>query len=98
MSQSVAPAPTTTSLTLTTQTLTRGGVRYLLVAEVASETSVPTGVVAFRRNGKTIGKAKLKGGTAVFSVGSRAPVNQKFVATLQKNASFLSSTSPPVQT
>lgn len=98
--QSVSPAATSTSLTLTTETTAQGGVRYVLVAMVVNDSSgsaVPAGTVAFRRNGKTIGKAKLKGGTAVFSLGSRAPANQKFVATFQKSASFLASTSPAVQ-
>jgi len=99
--QSVLPATTSTSLTLTTQTTARGGVRYVLVATVANESSaspVAAGILVFRRNGKTIGKARLKGGMAVFSLGPRAPVNQKFVATFQGSASFRSSTSPAVQT
>ena len=99
--QSVLPATTSTSLTLTTQMKTNGGVRYVLVATVDDESSavpVLAGIVVFRRKGKTIGKAKLKGGTAVFSLGARAPVNQTFVATFQRSASFRSSTSPPVQT
>ncbi len=99
--QSVLPAATSTILTLATQTTAHGGVRYILIATVANESSAspaPTGTVIFRRNGKKIGTARLSGGTAVFSLGSRAPVNQKFVATFQGSASFLSSTSPPVPT
>jgi hypothetical protein len=99
--QSVVPATTSTSLTLTTQPKARGGVRYVLVATVADESSalpVTAGVVLFRRNGRTIGKARLNSGRAVFAIGSRAPVNQKFVATFQGSASFRSSTSAPVQT
>jgi hypothetical protein len=98
---SVLPATTSTGLTLTTQTTAHGGVRYVLVAMVANESSaspVPAGAVVVRRNGKTIGKARTSGGTAVFSLGSRAPVNQKFVATFLGSASFRSSTSLPVQT
>ncbi len=101
VTQLVLPAATSTSLTLTTQTTAKGGVRYVLIATVANESSVspvPAGTVVFRRNGKKIGAARLSGGTVVFSLGSRAPVNQKFVATFQGSASFLSSTSPPVQT
>jgi hypothetical protein len=99
--QSVLAAPTLTSLALTTQPLARGGVRYILVATVSDELSaspVPAGIVVFRRNGKTLGKAKLKGGAAAFNLGSRAPVGQKFVATFQGSASYHASTSPPVQT
>jgi len=98
--QSVLPAGTSTSLTLTTQTTAQGSVRYVLVATVANESSAPapSGTVVFRRNGKTIGKARVSGGTAVFSVGSRAPVKQKFVASFERNPSFVASTSPPVQT
>ncbi len=98
--QSVLPAATSTSLILTTDTTAAGGVRYLLVATVVNDFSgspVPAGTVAFRRNGKTIGKAKVVGGTAVLSLGSHAPASQKFVAAFQKSESFLASTSPPLQ-
>jgi hypothetical protein len=99
--QTVLPAATSTTLTLTTESTGGSGVRYVLIATVinqATGSAVPSGTVTFRRNGKTIGKARLGGGTAVFSLGSHAPVNQKFVAMFQKSASFLASTSPPVQT
>jgi hypothetical protein len=101
VTQSVLPAPTSTTLALSTQTTAQGDARYVLIATVAIESSgapVPGGTVVFRRNGQTIGTARLKGGTAMFSLGARAPANQKFVAAFQKSKSFLASTSPPVQT
>jgi hypothetical protein len=97
--QLVSLAPTSTRLSLTTET-TAQKVRYVLVAtvtNVATGSSVPAGWVVFRRNGKMIGKTKVVGGTAVLSLGSRARVNQKFVAVFQRNNSFTASTSPPVQ-
>ena len=54
--------------------------------------------LTLRRNGKTIGTVRFKGGTAVFALGSHAPVSQKFVAAFQKSKSYLARTSPPVQT
>jgi len=99
LTQVISAAPTSTALTLTTQPTAQGRVRYVLIATVVNDATgspVPGGTVVFRRDGRTIGKVKVKGGVAAFSLGSRAPANQKFVATFQKNASFLASTSPPV--
>jgi hypothetical protein len=81
-------------------TLARAGEgdRYVLIATVTAGSSpvAPSGNVIFRRNGKTIGRAKLNAGTATLILGSRARVNQKFVATFQGDRSFRPSTSPPL--
>jgi hypothetical protein len=97
--QKIAAAPTVTSLSVTTQALPNGRVRYILVATVAADgdpSLTPSGMVDFRMNGKSIGTARLKGGVATRvahgkSAGSRA----KFVASFEKNTRFRASRSGP---
>ena len=86
-------------ITLTTETMANGTTRYVLVATVtpgtAASTALVTGTVVFRKNGAVIGRAKLKAGIAVFSIG-RKPPRGKFVAELQRSSNFKASTSPPL--
>ncbi len=99
LKQTVEPVSTVTSVSLTTQTLASGSTRYTLVASVAPATATSTapvvGTVVFRQNGKVIGKAKLKAGTAVLAIGRRPP-RGKFVAQFQRGTDFKASTSPPL--
>jgi hypothetical protein len=99
--QAVGAAPTATALSITTQTLANGRVRYILVAEVtaaADAALTPTGTVVFRQNGRSLGTARLKGGVATLVVRGKPPGSQaRFVASFQKNTQFRSSSSPPVQ-
>jgi hypothetical protein len=98
--QTVGASPTITSLSITTQTLANGKTKYILVATVTADgdpSLAPTGIVVFRKNGRTIGSARLKGGVARLALGRKAPDNQaEFVASFQKNSRFRSSSSPPV--
>ncbi len=94
--QAVDRFSTTTSLILTTQAQANGQVRSVLVATVASEGASgqsPVGTVIFRRNGHTLGRARLTGGTAVLAIGRRAPSRGTFVASYQGNSRFQPSTS-----
>jgi hypothetical protein len=97
--QTVVAAPTVTSLTLATQIEPKGNLRYLLVAAIAPETAGSTatvvGTVVFRKNGTVIGRAKLKAGVAVLSIG-RKPPRGRFVAALERTTNFKASTSPPL--
>ncbi len=96
LKQTVTAAPTVTSLTLTTETLSNGSTRYFLVAAVAPATAssaVTTGTVVFRKNGKVIGKARLKGGVATLAIGRNLP-RGNYVAALERNTQFAASTSP----
>jgi hypothetical protein len=97
--QTVVAAPTVTTITLTTETQANGTTRYVLVATVtpgtAASTALVTGTVVFRKNGSVIGKAKLKAGVAVLSIG-RKPPRGKFVAALERSSNFKASTSPPL--
>ena len=99
--QTVGASPTVTSSTIATQTLANGKTKYILVATVTADGNpmlTPTGTVIFRRNGRTIGSARLKGGVARLVLGRTAPGSQaKFVAVFQKNARFRSSSSPPFE-
>ena len=97
--QTVVAAPTVTTITLTTETEANGTTRYVLVATVtpgtAASTSPVTGTVVFRKKGSVIGRAKLKSGVAVLSIGRKRP-RGKFVAELQRSSNFKASTSPPL--
>jgi hypothetical protein len=97
--QTIGTSPTVTGLTITTQTLANGRTTYVLLATVTADgdpSLTPTGTVVFRKNGRSVGSAKLKGGAARLVLGRKAPGSQaKFVAMFQKNARFRSSSSPP---
>jgi hypothetical protein len=99
--QTVGASPTITSMSVTTQTLANGRTKSVLVATVTAvgDTALtPTGTVVFRKNGRSVGSARLKGGVARLVLGRKAPGSQAtFVALFQKNARFRSSSSPPFQ-
>ena len=98
--QTIGPAPTETSLSVTTQTLAKGRIQYTLVASVATDGDpglTPTGTVLFRQNGRSVGTARLKAGVARLVVRGRGTAKAaKFVASYQKNSKFRSSSSPPM--
>jgi hypothetical protein len=74
--------------------------KYILVATVTGGNTAltPTGTVVFRKNGRSFGSARLKGGVARLVLGRKAPGSQaKFVASFQKNSRFRSSSSPPFE-
>jgi Bacterial Ig-like domain (group 3) len=99
--QTIGASPTVTSLSITTQSLANGQTKYILVATVTADGDpalTPTGTVVFRRNGRSLGSARLKGGVARLVLGRKAPGSQaKFVASFQKNTRFRSSSSPPFE-
>jgi hypothetical protein len=74
-------------------------VRLLLTAIVAAEggtSIVPSGIVAFRRHGVVLGKAKLKNGIASLLLGRRASHTGRVVAAFQGSSRFRPSSSPAV--
>jgi hypothetical protein len=92
--------PTTTTLSIATKSLPRGQIEYVLVATVApaggNPPTSPAGIVVFRRNGRTIGKAKTAGGVAQLVLGRSRPRSKlTFVAAYQGNFQFQASTSLP---
>ncbi len=99
--QAVNPLPTMTTLSIVTQSLRHGRmIEYILVATIApaggSPTTSPAGVVLFRRNGRTLGKAKVVAGVAQAVLGRSRPSSKlTFVATFQGNSQFQASTSLP---
>ena len=100
--QTVSPLPTATTLYLVTQSLPRGRIEYVLVAAVAptggNPPSAPAGVVVFRRNGKTLGKAKITGGVAQLVLGRSRPSSKlTFIAAFQGSSQFQASTSLPLK-
>jgi hypothetical protein len=99
--QRVGAAPTVTSLSVTIQTLANGQTRYVLVATVTTNGDsalTPIGTVIFRKNGKSLGSARLRSGVATLVYRSKAAESPaKFVASFDKNTRFRSSTSLPVQ-
>jgi hypothetical protein len=99
--QTVGASLTVTTVSITTQPLANGRTKYILVATVTADgdpSLTPTGTVIFRRNGRTVGSAKLKGSVARLVLGRKAPGSQaKFVAVFQKNTRFESSSSPPFE-
>ena len=99
LKQKISPHPTTTSLSLTTQVLPNGRLRYLLTATVTAsgETSiVPVGTVIFKRNGVALGKSKLVGSSTHLVLGRKVPRHGKIVAAFLANSQFRASTSSPV--
>jgi hypothetical protein len=98
--QTVNKSPTATTLSLVTQSLPRGRTEYILVATIApaggNPPSAPAGVIVFRGNGKTLGKAKITGGVAQLVLGRSRPSSKlTFVAAFQGSSQFQASTSLP---
>jgi hypothetical protein len=101
--QTVVALPTTTTLSIVTQSLPHGRIEYILVATVApaggNPPTSPAGIVVFRRNGRTLGKAKIAGGVAQLVLGRSRPSSKlTFVAAFQGNSQFQASTSIPYKT
>jgi hypothetical protein len=97
--QAVDRFTTTTSLALTTQARANGRVYFVLVATVAIDGTTglsPTGTVLFRHNGRSLGRVRLGGGTAVLTLGRRAPARGTFVASYQGSSRLQPSTSAPL--
>lgn len=100
LTQTVTAAPTSTSLIVTTRIQPNGQSRIVLIATVVagdSDSLIASGTVVFRRNGISIGKAKLQNGTAVLVLGRNAKHNRAFVAAFQGSSRFKGSTSAPVK-
>jgi hypothetical protein len=100
LTQTVTAAPTSTSLIVTTQIQPNGQSRIVLIATVVvggSDSLIASGTVVFRRNGISIGKAKLQNGTAVLLLGRNAKRNRAFVASFQGSSRFKGSKSAPVK-
>jgi Bacterial Ig-like domain (group 3) len=99
--QTVGASPTLTSLLITTQTMADGRTKYLLIATVTADGDTaltPTGTVVFKKNGHSLGSARLKGGVARLVLGRKAPGSgARFVASFQKNTRFRASRSLPVE-
>ena len=99
--QTVNALPTATTLSIATETLARGRTEYFLVATVVPQTGIsltPTGTVAFRRNGRSIGTARLSGGTAKLVLGRSPPSSTlTFVASFQGGTEFGPSSSPALR-
>jgi hypothetical protein len=104
----IAPPPTadqvatTTTLSLLTQSLPHGRREYVLVATVAvtggSSSLAPTGLVVFRKNGRTFARARLTGGVARVALGRNRPGSKlTFVAVYQGSLQDQASTSLPFQ-
>ncbi len=99
LAQKVNALPTVTVLlSLSSQLKSNGQTEYILVATTATESALiqPTGTVVFRKNGRAIGSAKLKNGTAVLVLRARAAQSGRFVARYEGSKHFLASTSAPI--
>ena len=97
--QAVDRFTTTTSLILTTQARANGRVSFVLVATVASDGATgqsPSGTVVFRRNGRSLGRVRLNGGTAVLVIGRHAPRRGVYIGAFQGSSRFSPSTSAPL--
>ncbi len=95
LAQTVSPLATRTVLSLSSQLRPSGQSRYFLVATTTSTGIglVPSGTIVFRKNGRVIGSARLKNGTAMLSLGRKVAQSGRFVAKFQGTARFRSSTS-----
>jgi hypothetical protein len=94
--QAVDRFNTATSLTLTTQARANGRLDFVLLATVASDGATgqsPIGTVVFRRNGHSLGRVRLTGGTAVLVIGRHPPSRGTFLASYQGSSRFQPSTS-----
>jgi hypothetical protein len=88
--QMVNRLATATVISLQSQVKPSGQFRYQLVATTSSSggTFVPAGIVIFRKNGRIIGSARLKNGTAVLKVNARTAKRGRFVASFQGTTRF----------
>ena len=98
LTQKVGALATVTVLRLSSQIKANGHTQYFLVAttQTSSAMIVPSGAVIFRKNGHSLGSARLKNGTAVLRISARAAQSRRFVARFEGSARFLPSTSAPI--
>jgi hypothetical protein len=98
LSQTIKPLSTVTVLSLQTKVNPNGQTRFFLVAMTSTSggTLVPSGTVVFRKNGRTIGTARLKDGTAILSLSRGAARSGRFVAKFQGSSRFGASSSAQV--
>jgi hypothetical protein len=96
--QMVNPLTTVTVIRLQSQVKPSGQVRHLLVAtpSTSSGTPVSSGTVVFRKNGRTIGSARLKNGTAVLKLSGKTARSGRFVARFKGTTRFGASSSAPL--
>jgi large repetitive protein len=96
--QKVGRLATVTTLSLSSQINASGQIRYFLVATTTTSgtTIVPSGTVVFHKDGRVLGSAKLKNGTAVLRLSARAARSGRFVAKFLGGPHFLASTSAPL--
>ncbi len=96
--QMVNSLTTATVIRLQSQVKPNGQVRYLLVATTSTVggTLVSSGTVVFRKNGRIIGSARLKNGTAVLRLSVKAARSGRFVAKFQGTTRFGASSSAPI--
>jgi hypothetical protein len=95
LQQTVKPLSTVTVLNLQSQVKPNGQKRFLLVATTSAvgESLVPSGTVVFRRNGRIIGSARLKNGTASLRLSRGIARSGRFIAKFQGSSRFGSSSS-----
>jgi hypothetical protein len=98
LAQTVNALATVTVLSLSSQVKSSGKTQYFLVATTSTVGAalVPSGTVVYRENGRVIGSAKLKNGTAILALGRKGAPRGQFVAKFQGSARFGSSTSAPI--
>ena len=98
LSQAIKRLSTTTVISLQHNVKPNGQTRFFLVATTSSVsgTMIPTGTVVFRKNGRTIGTARLKNGAAILNLRGGAARSGRFVAKYQGNSRFGASTSAPI--
>src|SRR5204863_367673 len=70
-------------------------VPYSTTTRVTSSAN-PSRTVVFRRNGRSLGRARLTGGTAVLAIGRHPPSQGTFLASYQGRSRFQPSTSAPL--
>ncbi len=95
LTQAINALATKTVISLSSQVKSNGQTRYFLSASTttAAGTPVPSGTIVFRKNGHTIGSARLKNGTAVLVLSRRAAQSGRFVARFQGNSRYRPSSS-----
>jgi Bacterial Ig-like domain (group 3) len=98
LTQKVNALATVTVLSLSSRLKPNGRIRYFLVATTQTSIAaiVPSGTILFRKNGRSLGSAKLKNGSAVLRIGARAAHGGRFVARFHGSARFLPSTSAAI--
>ena len=98
LTQKVNSLATLTVISLSSQLKPNGQTRTFLVASTSAlgGSVIPTGTVVFRKNGHTIGSARLKNGKAVLALLKRAAQSGRFVARFEGSAKFGPSSSAPL--